>query len=45
MELIVSSSAGDLKGNKKANDVMQGGVGELSNKMGMGGDMKGKLGL
>jgi len=26
---------GDLKGNKKANDVMQGGIGELQGKMGL----------
>jgi hypothetical protein len=45
MELTMSCCAGELKGNKKANDVMQGGIGELQNKMGMTGDMKGKLGL
>lgn len=45
MELIISRYVGELKGNKKADDVAQGGIGELQNKMGMAGDMKGKFGL
>lgn len=43
MELTISHYAGELKGNKKANDVMQGGIGELQGKI--GGDLKGKMGL
>lgn len=35
MELTISRCAGDLKGNKKANDVTQGGIGELKGKMGL----------
>jgi hypothetical protein len=35
MELTISRRAGELKGNKKANVVMQGGIGELQGKMGL----------
>jgi hypothetical protein len=33
MELTIPRSAGELKGNKKANDVKQGGIGDLKGKM------------